>query len=135
MAKLVIDAENAAMGRIASYAAKQALQGNEIAVLNCEKAVISGRKEDVIEDYKLRRQLNTMKPGKGPFFTRYPERIMKRTIRGMLPDHRKGRGKEAWRRIRCYLGVPEEFKKDKHIKLNLKFPQKNISLTELKIRM
>jgi len=135
MEKLFLDAENSTMGRLASYAAKQALLGNEIAVLNCEKAIISGRKEDVIEDYKERRQLNTIKPTKGPFFSSHPERIMKRTIRGMLPDFRQGRGKIAWRKVRCYIGIPEEFKKEKMINLKMDTRDKKITLKELQEKM
>jgi hypothetical protein len=33
----------------------------------------------------------------------------------MLPDHREGRGKEAFKRIKCYVNVPAEFKDSKKI--------------------
>jgi large subunit ribosomal protein L13 len=132
MAKIILDADNSAMGRVASFAAKSALLGNEIAILNSEKAIISGRKVDVIEDYKERRTLNHMNPEKGPFFSKSTEKILKRAIRGMLPDFRRGRGKEAWRRVRCYNGIPEEFKKEKIINLKLKEPRTSITLKELK---
>ena len=115
MAKIIIDAEGEVRGRLASFAAKQALQGNEIVVLNSEKALISGNIVMNIQDFKLRRALNTNKPEKGPFFSKDPEKMLKRTIRGMLPDFRIGKGREAWKRIRCYIGVPEEFKKEKPI--------------------
>lgn len=135
MAKLFLDAEGSTLGRLASYAAKQALLGNEVDVLNCEKAIVSGRKEDVIEDYKERRQLNTIKPTKGPFFSKHPERIMKRTIRGMLPDFRQGRGKIAWRKVKCYIGIPDEFKKEKMISLKMKSPDRKMTLQELQEKM
>ena len=38
--------------------------------------------------------------------------IVKRTIRGML-SYKKPRGKEAFARIKCYAGVPNEFKNEK----------------------
>jgi large subunit ribosomal protein L13 len=132
MNKLYINAEDSTMGRIASFCAKQALQGSEIFVLNSEKAIISGRKEKTIEDFKFLRKLNTMKPEKGPFFSSSPEKIMKRTIRGMLPDYRIGRGREAWKKIRCYVGIPEEFKKEKLLQLNTKkVPAESITLKDL----
>lgn len=131
MEKIILDAEDAVVGRLASYAAKQALLGNEVAVVNCEKAIISGRKVDIIEDYKERRALNLIKPGKGPFFSKSAEKLVKKIIRGMLPDFRKGRGKVAWRKVRCYIGVPEELKKEKPTKLEHKIPQKNIKINEL----
>ena len=70
MAKIIIDADNSAMGRVASFAAKSALRGDEVSILNSEKAIISGRKVDTIEDYKARRTLNHQKPEKGPFFSK-----------------------------------------------------------------
>ena len=42
--QIVIDATNATMGRLASYVAKQALLGKQIAIVNSEKAIITGNK-------------------------------------------------------------------------------------------
>ena len=131
MAKIFIDAENSVRGRIASYAAKQALLGNDVIVLNSEKALISGNAAKNIEDFKKLRGLNLINPGKGPFISRNPEKIMKRCIRGMLPDFRTGRGREAWKKVRCYVGIPEEFKKEKLIKIEIKIPRKNITINDL----
>ena len=33
----------------------------------------------------------------------------------MLPSHRTGRGREAFKKIRCYVGVPKEFESRKKI--------------------
>ena len=131
MAKIFIDAENSVRGRVASYAAKQALGGNEIIVLNSEKAVISGDPQMNVADFKFTRALNTIKPEKGPFLSTDPEKMLKRTIRGMLPDFRVGRGREAWKRIKCYVGVPEEFKKEKMIKIDANVPKNNMTIKEL----
>jgi large subunit ribosomal protein L13 len=128
MTKIIIDAEGEVRGRVASFAAKQSLQGHDIVVLNCEKALISGDNVMNIQDFKLRRALNNNKPEKGPFFSKDPEKMMKRTIRGMLPDFRIGRGREAWKKIRCYMGVPEEFKKEKPLKLNTQTPNINMTM-------
>jgi large subunit ribosomal protein L13 len=135
MEKIFIDADGEVMGRVGAFCAKQALLGNEIYVFNCDKVIISGRKEMIIEDSKARRRLNTFKPDKGPYFTKIPEKIMKRAIRGMLPDFRVGRGKEAWRRIKCYPGIPTEFKKEKLIKINSKVSAETISLKELQAKL
>jgi len=54
----------------------------------------------------------------GPKVSRTSEKIVKRAIRGMLPDHRVGRGREAFKRIICYVGVPPEFKDIKKISFN-----------------
>lgn len=110
----VIDGENAIMGRLASYAAKQALKGEDIAIINSEKVIITGNKQDILENFyrKKRMQGTTIK---GPKHSIFSYKILKRTIRGMLPDHRSGRGKEALKRIKCYSGVPKEYKDVKKI--------------------
>ncbi len=101
----IIDASGAILGRLASEVAKRALKGEEIIIINAEKAVISGNKEAVVEKYLHRRQIGN--PKKGPFFPKRPDLIVKRAIRGMLPYKRK-RGKEALKRIKVFIGVPEE---------------------------
>jgi len=117
--KLVIDGEGQIMGRLASYAAKQALLGNEIAVLNSEKVIVTGTKEDIVEKFQKTRKIGGDR-FQGPYPSRDTEKLMKRAIRRMLPDYRVGRGREAWKRIKCYNGSPEEFKNDKIIKLEKK---------------
>ena len=37
----IIDGKNAAMGRLASYVAKEAVKGEEIAIVNCNEVIIS----------------------------------------------------------------------------------------------
>lgn len=134
MAKIFLDAENTQMGRIASFTAKRALLGDEIAILNTEKAVITGNKESNIERLKLKRDLNNIKPRKGPFYSKLPIKIMKRAVRGMLPDFRLGRGKEALKRVKCYEGIPVEFVKEKLMKLETNMPHKKMTLRELESR-
>ena len=59
---------------------------------------------------------------KGPKHARASEKMVKRAIRGMLPNFRWGRGREAWKRIKCYTGIPKEFegKKIETIKMQKK---------------
>ncbi len=109
---IIIDATDLIVGRIGTYAAKQALLGEEIRIINSEKAVISGRKENTFEKYLTIKAMGT--PRKGPFLHRMPERLLRRSIRGML-SHKKPRGKEAYKRILCYQGIPDEFKDKKSI--------------------
>lgn len=92
--------------------AKKALLGQEVSIINAEKAVISGTKAMVIE--KLKAQRNRGTPAKGPFLPRKADRFVRRTIRGMLP-YKVAKGAEAFKRVLCYVGVPEEFKDSKAI--------------------
>ncbi len=103
----IIDAEGATLGRLSTVVAKALLRGEEIVIINSEKAVISGKKRMIKEEYKKRRELGTYR--KGPFFPRMPDRIVKRSIRGMLP-YQTPHGRAALKRLKCYIGIPEEFK-------------------------
>jgi len=102
----VIDAAGLRLGRLASSVAKRSLQGEEIAIINAESAVISGAKARVLADYDQKRKRGSREGG--PFYPRRPDHIVKRTIRGMLP-YKRQRGIEAFARIKVYVGVPEEF--------------------------
>ena len=119
----IIDGENAVVGRIASYCSKQALQGEEIAIVNCEKAIITGNKKRIQAEFAIKRG-RVGSSQKGPKHPRTSEKIVKRAIRGMLPDHRMGRGRVAFKRIKCYKGIPKEFEDKDKIKLKTKIKRK-----------
>lgn len=130
MARIILDANGAIFGRFCSFAAKKALEGNEIVVINSEKAIITGNKKNIIEEYKQLKE----KAGsslKGPKFPRVAYRVLKKGIKGMLPDFRKGSGKKTLLRIKCYDGIPEKYKDEKMIKSRKVRPKKNIELKEL----
>ena len=110
----IIDGKGAVLGRLASFVAKDLLKGEEIVILNCEQVIITGNKKRIKEDFEEKRS-KVGSGQKGPKVSRLGERIVKRAIRGMLPNHRKGRGKEALKRIKCYVGVPKEYEKSKKI--------------------
>ena len=124
--RIIIDATGAVYGRLSSYAAKQALEGNEIIILNSEKVIITGNKEDILNKHKELRHKGGHSR-KGPKYISIAYRILKRGIRGMLPNHRWGQGKQAFLRIKCYNGIPEEFKDGK--KKTFQKPRHNKYLT------
>ena len=107
---MIIDGTNLILGRLASFTAKRAMQGEEIIIVNSEKVVISGKKDNIYSKYKVKSDRgNTLK---GPFFPRLADRLVRRTIRGMLP-YKQSKGKKAFERVMCYLGVPEKYKNEK----------------------
>lgn len=110
----VIDGKGAVLGRLASFVAKEAMKGEEIAIVNCDEIIITGRKEKTQEEFAEKRT-RVGSGQQGPKVSRNSERIVKRAIRGMLPNHRKGRGKEAFKRIKCYKGIPKEFEESKKV--------------------
>jgi large subunit ribosomal protein L13 len=102
----VIDGDGLLLGRMASMVARRAMSGEEIAIVNAEKAVISGSRARVLANYGHKRSRGSREGG--PFFPRRPDHIVKRTIRGMLP-YKRTVGSDAFRRVRVYVGVPVEF--------------------------
>ncbi|MBI2667190.1 50S ribosomal protein L13 [Candidatus Woesearchaeota archaeon] len=127
---MIINAENLILGRMSTVIAKKALLGESIDVVNAEKAVIVGNKVNILENYlnKIRRG-DTMY---GPYFPRTPDRLVRRAIRGMLP-HKQEKGKSAFKRIRCYIGVPEDLK-DKKLETidNAKLSKRHINYMTVK---
>jgi len=118
---MIIDAQDMIVGRLATFVAKRALMGEEISIVNAEKAVITGTPDQVFAKFKRKRELGA--PLVGPHFPRTSERIVKRIIRGMLP-YKQTRGREALDRIRCYNGIPKEFEGKAQ-----KFEEYNVSTT------
>ena len=104
----IINGQDVILGRLASYIAKEALRGEEIVVVNCEKVIITGSRKNVEKEIHEKRS-KVGSGQKGPKHSKLGERVVKRTIRGMLPNQRSGRGREAWKRIKCYTGIPKEF--------------------------
>jgi large subunit ribosomal protein L13 len=104
----VISAENLVLGRLASNVAKRLLNGEEIAIVNAEKTVITGSRENILREFRERRKL--VHPRKGPYYPKSPERILRRTVRGMIP-YKKPSGKQAYKRLKVYIGVPKELSK------------------------
>jgi large subunit ribosomal protein L13 len=104
----VVDAEGLVLGRVATLVAKKLLteKDAQVVVLNAEKALITGSSKDIEQKYHHRRTRG--KERRGPFYPTRPERLFKRAVRGMLP-FKQDRGRKAYRRLKCYIGVPKEF--------------------------
>jgi large subunit ribosomal protein L13 len=126
----IIDASGAILGRLSTFTAKRLLNGEEIAVVNSEKAIISGKKSTIKSRYQKKREVGTYR--KGPFYPRMPDMIVKRTIRGMIP-YQTPHGRSAFKRLKCYIGVPKEFegKKFESFKKAEKQPVDFVTIKEL----
>ncbi len=103
---IIIDATNLILGRLATVAAKQALLGEDVVVVNCEKAIITGDRGMVLDKYL--QKIHRGAPLQGPYYPKQPDRIVRRIIRGMLP-RKKAQGQAAFKRVMCYLGVPVQY--------------------------
>jgi large subunit ribosomal protein L13 len=110
----VIDADGNVLGRLCTSVAKKILNGEEVVVVNAEKAIVTGNKEDVLAQYKQKKDRG--KVIHGPFYPRRADLILKRTVRGMLPWD-KPRGRDAYRLLKVYVGVPKELEAAEKVKL------------------
>ena len=107
-----IDATNKIVGRVASFAAKQALLGNKVHIVNAEKAVFTGRTDRVYSKFKTNQDRG--EPFHGPFISRMPDRLFRRIVRGMLP-FKQARGREAFRLVLCHIGEPKDLEKEPQV--------------------
>lgn len=123
---MIIDGEGLIMGRLASTVSKMLLNGENVVILNAEKILISGTKEWAYARYKQRvDRASISNPRKmGPKYPRRPDDIFRRTVRGMLP-YRKTSGREAFKGLKVFVGIPQEFEGAETFKLEEAQP-KNI---------
>jgi len=103
-ADVVVDARDCILGRVSSKVAQRVLDGETVAVVNAERAVITGNEEATMETYHTRAELGS---DSGPYYPKRPDRIFKRAIRGMLP-YKTEDGREALSNVRVYVGNPYE---------------------------
>jgi large subunit ribosomal protein L13 len=107
---VVVDATNCIAGRMCSHVSKLLLQGNRVAIVNAEKAMLSGNRYKTIDSYKEHLGINSVtNPIHGPFHPRRPDTILSKMVRGMVPK-RKPDGISAFKRLRVYMGIPEGMK-------------------------
>jgi len=97
-------------GKSTALSLLKALLGEKIDIVNCESAIITGRKKEILERYREKREKGD--PLYGPFIRRKADRFVKRVIRGMLP-YKQEKGRKALKRIKCFIGLPEQFKDKK----------------------
>ncbi len=120
----LFDAEGMLVGRLASIAAKELLKGNNVVIINSEKALMSGTRNYLVKKYKTRLDLQEKEnPEHSPYWPRRPDLLLKRIIRGMLP-HRKPHGREAYRHLVVFMGTPSRFTGVKPVEIEKKDAKK-----------
>ena len=112
----IIDGTNMILGRLATKSAKLAISGEEVAIINAEKVVVVGRKKEVLDNYK-RKYVRGTSVG-GPFILRGPDRLVRRCIRGMI-SYKTPLGKEAYKRVMCYVGNPKQLTANEVVDANV----------------
>ncbi len=106
----VFDADGVVFGRLASSVAKRLLtHSGTVIVLNTEKAIITGSRHIVASRYAARIRIkDKINPEHSPYWSRRPDLLFKRMVRGMLP-FKDARGKLAYRRLRAFVGAPAQY--------------------------
>lgn len=112
----VVDAEGVALGRLSTTVARLLMgkhkptwaphldTGDFVIVVNAEKTVLTGRKEDQKVYHR-----HTGRPGSlksitaGKLRQRHPERLVEIAVRGMLPKNSLGR--QLGRKLKVYAGA------------------------------
>jgi large subunit ribosomal protein L13 len=113
----IVDGENLILGRASANVAKLLMNGEEVAVVNAEKIVVSGNIAYITEKYRKRRDMKSKaNPEHSPKWPRRPDLFVRRIVRGMLPFGYP-RGRAAFKRLSVYIGVPEGLEGEK-----VKFP-------------
>jgi len=103
----VIDGTDLVLGRMSTHIAKSLLNGEEIHIINAEKAVIIGDKHLLLEKYRARRRAqNKGTPEHSPKWPRVPHLLVRKTVRGMLP-WKTTKGRAAFKKLRVYSGNPK----------------------------
>jgi len=111
--EVIVDATDCIAGRMCSRVSKLLLNGDRVSVVNSESAMLSGDRDMTINLYKEYLEISSVtNPIHGPFHPRRPDTILTRMVRGMIPKT-KASGIKAFRRLRVYIGVPEELKNKK----------------------
>ncbi len=110
----LVNADGLILGRMASVVAKKLLNGEKVIIVNAEKAVISGKKKSKIAEAK--EFLEVGAPKRGPFHYRRPDRILRKTVRGMLP-FKQPKGKNALKKLKVFISVPEDLKDQQMLSL------------------
>lgn len=106
---ILIDATDLVLGRVASRIAKSLLDGEDVVVVNADRAVISGRKKSTLSEYDAWTEvISLVDPTQGPFHPRNPEDLLRRSVKGMLPM-KKAKGRRAFDRLEVHSGVPAGF--------------------------
>lgn len=115
---VVVDGSGHRLGRLASKVAKMLLEGRKVVVINADKVLVSGSKKAILERYlKLvgRTWYSSIEEPQ-VWYPRRADGILWYTVGRMLPM-RTRRGREALKRLRVYVGVPQDLEKHPHLKI------------------
>jgi len=84
---MIVNAEGLVAGRLASKVAKAAINGEDVVIINAEKVVLVGKQTAIMPKFKQRVEASVKSnPHYGPKYDRIPSKMLRRMIKGMLPN-------------------------------------------------
>jgi large subunit ribosomal protein L13 len=127
----IIDAENLVLGRLATEVARRLRgkhkpeytphvdTGDYIIIINAEKVQVTGRKATNKMYYHHTGYPGGIKEMRfDKMLQKYPERIIQKAVKGMLPKGPLGR--DMFRKLKVYVGGEHRHQAQQPISLNLK---------------
>ena len=108
----VINAKNKILGRLCTEISSALLrEQDKIIVVNANDAIITGQKDNIMERFQERtHRRGKGNPSKNAKYPRYPDKMVKFAVRGMLP--RNARGTAALKKLKVFIDAPEVYQKD-----------------------
>ena len=127
----VIDAEGKALGRVAALAATYLRGknkptytphidcGDNIIIINAEKVLLTGNKENTKMYYNHSMYAGGLRERTAKVMReRYPEEMVERAVKGMLPHNRLGR--QMAKKLFVYAGATHKHEAQKTVALEVK---------------
>ena len=127
----VIDAEGKSLGRVASLAATYLRGknkptytphidcGDNIIIVNAEKVLLTGNKENTKMYYNHSMYAGGLRERTAKVMReRYPEEMVERAVKGMLPHNRLGR--QMAKKLFVYAGATHKHEAQKPVALEVK---------------
>lgn len=97
-----VDATDHVMGRMATSLVEKLKDGEDIEVYNAGEAIIKGNPEQITNRYK--NKYSSGKRDHGSYTPRNPAELLRKSVKGMLPDNSTGR--DMLGRLKVYKRGP-----------------------------
>jgi len=108
-----IDGSDHILGRLSTSVVEALKDGEDVEIYNADRVIVTGRPDDIIQKYRGKYERGSKEHG--PKYPKAPDRMVRRTVRGMLPDSKQGR--KMYERLQVYTTEPGddavEFEEDK----------------------
>lgn len=87
---MIVDAKGLVAGRLASKIAKKLINGESVIIINGDAAVVVGKQSAIMPKFKQRVDAAVKSnPHYGPKYDRIPSKILRRMVKGMLPNKKR----------------------------------------------